>query len=114
MHFKIKGFSSYWRSAKRLHLSEIIIRDDQDSEESLDMDDAIKIDSEMLASTNRLYHIAFALSYPEFYCCSSSTIEKCDDTLRVCLTTKVPHQARSKCSGKQRTTGVTDGDASNC
>ncbi|XP_049548290.1 adenylate cyclase type 10-like [Anopheles darlingi] len=63
MHFKIKGFTSYWRSAKRLNLAEIIIRDDQDSEESLDLDDAIKIDSEMLAIRPRLKNVTTRFVY---------------------------------------------------
>uniref|UniRef100_A0A182UNJ2 CBM39 domain-containing protein n=1 Tax=Anopheles merus TaxID=30066 RepID=A0A182UNJ2_ANOME len=50
LHLKIKGFTSYWRSAKRLNFSESSYWDDQEDEDPMEQDDSIKIDSEMLAS----------------------------------------------------------------
>uniref|UniRef100_A0A182P363 Guanylate cyclase domain-containing protein n=1 Tax=Anopheles epiroticus TaxID=199890 RepID=A0A182P363_9DIPT len=54
-HLKIKGFTSYWRSTKRLNFSEAATYwDDQEEDDPLEQDDAIKIDSEMLAIRPRL------------------------------------------------------------
>uniref|UniRef100_A0A182M8Z2 Guanylate cyclase domain-containing protein n=1 Tax=Anopheles culicifacies TaxID=139723 RepID=A0A182M8Z2_9DIPT len=52
MHIKIKGFTSYWRSTKRLNFVEASFREDQEGDDPLGQDDTIKIDSEMLAIEN--------------------------------------------------------------
>nr|XP_040234434.2 adenylate cyclase type 10-like [Anopheles coluzzii] len=57
LHLKIKGFTSYWRSAKRLNFSESSYWDDQEDEDPMEQDDSIKIDSEMLAIRPRLKYV---------------------------------------------------------
>uniref|UniRef100_A0A182KCB6 Guanylate cyclase domain-containing protein n=1 Tax=Anopheles christyi TaxID=43041 RepID=A0A182KCB6_9DIPT len=57
MHLKIKGFTSYWRSTKRLNYTEVSYWDDQEEEDPLEQDDSIKIDSEMLAIRPRLKYV---------------------------------------------------------
>ncbi|XP_035907479.1 adenylate cyclase type 10-like isoform X1 [Anopheles stephensi] len=57
MHLKIKGFTSYWRSTKRLNFADAAYRDDEEDEDLFVQDDAIKIDSEMIAIRPRLKYV---------------------------------------------------------
>uniref|UniRef100_A0AAG5DT36 Uncharacterized protein n=1 Tax=Anopheles atroparvus TaxID=41427 RepID=A0AAG5DT36_ANOAO len=57
VHLKIKSFTSYWRSTKRIIFADITSREDQESHDSLEPEDTIKIDSEMLAIRPRLKHV---------------------------------------------------------
>uniref|UniRef100_A0A182SVP6 Guanylate cyclase domain-containing protein n=1 Tax=Anopheles maculatus TaxID=74869 RepID=A0A182SVP6_9DIPT len=57
MHLKIKGFTSYWRSTKRLNFVDVSYRDDEEGEDLFVQDDTIKIDSEMIAIRPRLKYV---------------------------------------------------------